>query len=79
MIWFATNHVCGRFVVMAFRAQEVDVGYYRHVERIAKDQKGMVLLLTEKDLRVFIRQALKGKTREDHINEIFDRTLRSVG
>ena len=39
----------------------------------------MVLLLTEKDLRVFIRQAIKGKVREDHINEIFDRTIRAIG
>jgi hypothetical protein len=73
------NKMCGRFVVMAYRAQEVDVSYYRHVERIAKDKPGMVLLLTEKDLRVFIRQALKGKVKEDHINEIFDRTVRAVG
>ena len=73
------NKVVGRFVVMAYRAQDVDVSYYRHVERIAKDKHGMVLLLTEKDLRVFIRQALKGKVKEDHINEIFDRTVRAVG
>lgn len=73
------NDVVGRFVVMVCRAQEIESSYYRHIERIAKDKHGMVLILTEKDLRVFIRQAIKGKVKEDHINEIFDRTLRSVG
>jgi hypothetical protein len=73
------SNVAGRFVVIAYRALELDSSYYKHIERIAKDSKGMVLLLTEKDLRVFIRQAIKGKVREDHINEIFDRTLRAIG
>jgi len=71
------NDVIGRFIVVAFRGQDVDPSYYRHVTRIAAD-KGMVLLLTEKDLRVFLRQALKGKTKEDHIHEIFDRTIRAA-
>jgi hypothetical protein len=38
----------------------------------------LVLRLTEKDLRVFLRQAIKGKIKEDHINELFDRTTREV-
>jgi hypothetical protein len=71
------NNVSGRFVVIAYRADEVDQSNYRHVERIAKDG-GMVLLLTERDLRVFIRQAIRGKVREDHISELFDRTLRAI-
>jgi hypothetical protein len=73
------NNVIGRFVVVVYRADEVDSSYYRHIERIAKDKNGMILLLTEKDIRVFLRQAIKGKVKEDHINEIFDRTIRSVG
>jgi len=72
------NNVVGRFAIVAFRGQEVDNSYYRHIERIAKDKHGMVLLLTEKDLRVFLRQALNGKVKEDHINELFDRTVRTV-
>jgi len=71
--------VAGRFVVVAFRGQDLENSYYRHVEKIARERLGMVLLLTEKDLRVFLRQAMRGKVREDHINEIFDRTVRAVG
>jgi hypothetical protein len=78
-ISYYMNNVSGKFVVVAYRAQELECSYFRHIERIAKDRNGMVLLLTEKDLRIFIRQAMKGKVKEDHINEIFDRTLRSVG
>jgi hypothetical protein len=72
------NNVVGRFVVIVYRGQDVEASYYRHIERIAKDKNGMVLLLTEKDVKVFLRQAIKGKVKEDHINEIFDRTLRTV-
>jgi hypothetical protein len=72
------NNVVGRFAIVAFRGQEVDSSYYRHIERVAKDKHGMILLLTEKDLRVFLRQALNGKVKEDHINELFDRTVRTV-
>ena len=66
-----------RFIVMAFRGNDITPAYLRHVEKIAKDRKGMVLIVSEKDLKVFIRQALKGKFKEDHINELYDRTERS--
>ena len=71
------NDTSGRFIVCVYRANETDSSYYRHMDRIAKEG-GLVLLLNEKDIRVFIRQALKGKTKEDHISEIFDRTVRSL-
>ena len=45
---------------------------------MAKDKNGMILLLTEKDLRVFLRQAIKGKVKESHINGLFDRIVRTV-
>jgi hypothetical protein len=73
------SHSCGRFVVMVYRAKDLDPSYYRHISRIVNDRQGLVLLLTDKDLKVFVRQALNGKTKEDHISEIFDRTLRSTG
>ena len=30
------------------------------------------MLLTQKDLEVFIRQAINGKSNESHIQEIYD-------
>ncbi len=72
------NNTVGRFVVVAFRGQELDTSYARHVERIANEKQGMVLLLTERDLKVFLRQAMHGKLKEDHINEVYDRVCRLI-
>ncbi len=76
-ISYYLNDIAGRFAVIAYRAKEFNNSYYRHIARIA-DQKKMVLLLNDKDLRVFIRQAINGKVKEDHISELFDRTVRAV-
>ncbi len=76
-ISYYLNDIAGRFAVIAYRAKEFNNSYYRHIARIA-DQKKMILLLNDKDLRVFIRQAINGKVKEDHISELFDRTVRAV-
>jgi hypothetical protein len=60
----------GRFVLLVFRGLELDASYARHVERIANEKQGIVLILTEKDVRVFLRQAMNGKFKEEHINDI---------
>lgn len=71
------NDIGGRFVVIVYRG-DPESSYLRHVERIAKDRRGVVLLLTEKDIKVFVRQALNGKVKEDHINQLYDTVVRSV-
>jgi len=71
------NEQVGRFAIIAFRG-EVKKHYYQHIKRIATDKKGLVLLLTNKDLLVFVRQALRGKFSESHIQDNFDRTLRLI-
>jgi len=72
------NNTVGRLVVVVFRGQELEASYARHVERIANDKQGIVLILTEKDVRVFLRQAMNGKFKEDHINEVYDRVSRLI-
>jgi hypothetical protein len=72
------NSVVGRFVIIVFRGQDLRRSYTRHVERIADDKRGMVLILTENDVRVFLRQALKGNFKEDHIYEVYDRACRAI-
>lgn len=72
------NPAVGHLVVIVFRAQELDGSYARHVERIANDKHGMVLILTERDVRTFLRQAMNGKFKEDHINEVYDRVCRAI-
>jgi hypothetical protein len=71
------NEKIGKFVVMVFRG-EVKKHYYQHVRRIASDHDGIVLLLSEKDLLVFIRQALHGKVTENHIQDKYDHTVREI-
>lgn len=44
----------------------------------AKENGGLVLLLSERDLRVFLRQSKKGKVSEDHIRDRYDETVRMI-
>ena len=67
----------GRFVIIVFRGERKR-NYDEHIKRIFSESKGIVLLLSEKDLRVFLRQALSGKDREAHIQQAYDRTIRTI-
>jgi hypothetical protein len=69
----------GQFAVVVFRGDEVKKHNYEHIRRVAAEKDGgIVLPVTEGDLRVFIRQARNGKTKETHIQEIYDRTIRAI-
>ena len=72
------NDKIGRFVVLAFRGTERKKHYFEHVRRIAEKDGGLLLLLTQKDLEVFIRRAINGKSNETHIQEIYDQTVREI-
>lgn len=67
----------GNFVIVVFRG-EIKNHYYDHIKRIAQLNNGMVLLLMEKDIKVFLRQAINGKVKEAHIHEIYDKTVRAI-
>ena len=71
------NDSIGLFVVIAFRGF-IKKHYYEHIKRISHQYKGLVLLLTNKDLQVFVRQAVKGKVSENHIQNIYDTTVREI-
>jgi len=71
------NKKIGKFVVIAFRG-EVKKHYYKHIKRIADDKDAFVLLLSNRDLEVFVRQAKNGKTSENHIQDKFDATIRMI-
>lgn len=66
----------GRFSVMVFRG-DVRESDYRHLLRVSRDD-GMILLLGERDLKVFLRQAKNGKIKEDHIQNLYDNAVRRV-
>jgi hypothetical protein len=70
----------GRFLICSYRGEEKP-HYYEHIRRILTEKSpdpSMVLLLTDKDLQVFMRQAMNGKIKEDHLEEILDRFARKV-
>jgi len=72
------TQVIGRFSVLCYRGKVKD-HYYQHIKRILEQTHGgILLLLTDQDLNVFIRQARHGKLKEDHIQEIYDRTVRRI-
>ena len=52
--------------------------YFEHVRRIADKDNGIVLMITQKDLEIFIRQAINGKSNQGHIQELYDQTVREI-
>lgn len=69
----------GRFGIIVFRGDEVKDSYLRHVSNIAtRNQSGLVMILTQKDLEVFLRQAIKGAFKESHIHDRHDYFIRKI-
>ncbi|WP_375488470.1 P-loop ATPase, Sll1717 family [uncultured Jatrophihabitans sp.] len=67
----------GRVVIIVFKG-EIKNHYFEHVKRSATKEDGSLFLLNSKDLQVFIRQAINGKVKEDHLLDRFDRTVRAI-
>jgi hypothetical protein len=73
------NPRIGNFAVICFRGNDRDKPVYmQHIRRISQNHCGMVILLNDKDLKVFIRQAINGKVKETHIREIYDNVVRRI-
>lgn len=69
----------GHFGVIAFRGNDVKDSYLRQISSVAnKNQGGMILLLTQKDLEVFLRQAINGTFKEAHIQDRYDYFIRQI-
>ena len=69
----------GKFGVIAFRGDEIKDSYYRHIGNVAnKNGAGLILILTQRDLEVFLRQAIKGVFKESHILDRFDHIIRQI-
>ena len=72
------NDTIGHFALVCFRGNDMKGHYYGHLKRLADKQGKYLLLLTERDVQVFLRQAKNGKVKESHIQEIYDRTIRKI-
>ena len=77
-IGYYLNDTIGHFGLVCFRGEEVENHYYGHLKRLADKDGKYVLLLTERDVKVFLRQAKNGKVKESHIQEIYDKTIRRI-
>jgi hypothetical protein len=67
----------GRLVVLIFRG-EFRKHYYQHVKRVLQDRRGLILLLNDRDLAVFVRQSINGKVKDDHLQRRYDETVRAI-
>lgn len=74
--YYMTNHA-GRLVFLVYRG-DLNPHYYEHIRRASAKEDGLILLLNDKDLLVFLRQALNGKVKEDHLLERHDATTRAI-
>ncbi|THT95310.1 transposase [Lampropedia puyangensis] len=69
----------GRFGLIFFRGSEIKDSYLRHIANVVnKNQAGLILPLTQRDLEVFLRQAINGVFKESHIQDKFDFLIRSI-
>jgi hypothetical protein len=71
------NDTIGRFGLVCFRG-EMKNHYYGHLKRLADKERKTLLLFTERDVVVFLRQAKNGKVKESHVQEIYDKTVRLI-
>ncbi|MBX3410312.1 MAG: ATP-binding protein [Phycisphaeraceae bacterium] len=69
--------IVGKFSVIAFRG-EFKKSYFEHQKRIA-DNGGFALLVSERDLEIFLRQTQNGKWQETHIQNLYDEQIRRLG
>ena len=73
------NDIIGRVAFLVHRGgPEIKKSYLEHIRRIGNDKHGIVLVLGERDLETFVRQALNGKKSEGHLQDIFDRVVREI-
>lgn len=73
------NEAIGRAAFLLHRGPAgLKKSHLEHIRRIHSDKHGIVLLLGERDLEVFLRQALNGKSSEAHLQDLFDRTVREI-
>ncbi len=73
------NDTFGHFGIIAFRGTTIDDRYFKHISNIVnKNRNGMIIVLTQKDLEVFLRQAISGNFKEAHIQDRFDFFIRKI-
>ncbi len=67
----------GKLVFLVFRGEVLN-HYYDHVRKISAACGGIVIMLNEKDLRVFVRQAMNGRVKDSHLSDKHDKVVRAI-
>lgn len=78
-IQYYLNENFGRFGIIVFRGEEIKDRYIKHISRVVnKNRSGLIVLLTQRDIEVFLRQSIKGAFKESHIQDRHDYFIRKV-
>jgi hypothetical protein len=73
------SNTFGNFGVIVCRSTEIKDTYLRHISNVAnKNQSGQIIILTQRDLEVFLRQAIHGVFKESHLQDRYDFFVRSI-
>jgi hypothetical protein len=68
----------GKVVFLCYRGTQVEKHHLQHIKRISQNSGGLVTPLFDKDLLVFIRQAINGKVKDSHLQDRFDKVERAI-
>lgn len=68
----------GKLVLLCSRGDQVEKHHFQHIKRINQQCGGLVLPLFDKDLQVFLRQAINGKVKDSHLLDRFDKIQRGI-
>jgi hypothetical protein len=74
------NKDLGTFVIVSCRGDTWDrVHYYQHIRRISGMHDGaMVIILTDSDLKAFLRQAAKGNVKDGLLRDRYDTVKQKI-
>ena len=74
------NNASGFCVVLCFRGDDITRQYLQHIKYINdKHPNGaIVILLMDKDLKVFMRQARNQRTKDSHIQAIYSEIIEKI-
>jgi hypothetical protein len=70
----------GTFIVVSFRGQDADKPhYFQHIRRIAGIHPGcVVIILTDADLKAFLRQASRGGVKDGLLRDRYDTVKQKI-
>jgi hypothetical protein len=77
---YSLNKDLGTLVIVSCRGSTWDRGhYYQHIRRISAMHDGaMAIILTDSDLKAFLRQASKGNVKDGLLRDRYDTVKQKI-